>query len=83
MKNLAIDILAGKKEEPKIDETKEAMYQCAQGILNAISDRDTVALKEHLYSFLELYSAHEGSESPEEEASEYDRNIAKSKAEWS
>ena len=68
---LAMAILGkGMPVEKPVDETKEAMTECANGIMKAIEAKDTLALKEHLYSFLELFETHEENESPEEEKAE-------------
>lgn len=86
---LAIAILGGDKpvENESMDINKEAMLECANGIMKAVNTGDVLALKEHLYTFLELWTDHEMSESPKEEKQEhageqYDRDIKKSQDAW-
>lgn len=85
---LAIAILGGDKPKDEgVDINKEAMLECANGIMKAVNTGDVLALKEHLYTFLELWTDHEESESTEHEVLEhageqYDKNIKQSQDAW-
>lgn len=79
---LAIAILGhGAEPEVTIDIDKEAMLECANGIMRAINQGDITLLKEHLLTFLDLWATK--SEDDSVAGDEYDRNIEKSKKAWS
>ena len=68
--SLAVTILSHHNPSEGIDETKEAMKECAKGLIEAMHAKDEEAVFEHLYQFIELWTEHEEGETPEEEESE-------------